>query len=121
MSKMHTIAPDIVRKRLMIEGYYTVEVDEAAIKGYFETITKALGLTMYAKPMIYSPAGKGRQENQGYDAFVPLVDSGISLYVWTGSKFLSILIYSCKEFDDERAAEATKGYFKMTELETKSF
>ena len=39
----------------------------------------------------------------GFDAFVPLIDSGISGYFWSARKFLSILIYTCKGFDQEAA------------------
>ena len=97
------------------------KVDEGVIKGYFEKVTKTLGLRMYAEPLIYSPSGEGRAENQGYDAFVPLIDSGISLYVWSEAKLLSVLIYSCKEFDEKVVEEVTKEHFDIAEVETKSF
>ena len=48
-------------------------------------------------------SGMGKDENAGFDAFVPLIDSGISAYVWTGPGFFSVLIYTCKGFDSERA------------------
>jgi S-adenosylmethionine decarboxylase len=28
-----------------------------------------------------APSGLGKADNEGYDAFLPLIDSGISLYV----------------------------------------
>jgi len=118
---MRELAGDIYRQRLLVEGIYQNPVDEAGIRGYFDKVTKALGLRMYAQPMIYSPGGEGREENQGFDAFVPLVDSGISLYVWTGPKFLSILIYSCKKFDEAKAKSVTRDYFNLGEMETKAF
>ena len=62
-----------------------------------------------------------KQENQGYDAFVPLVDSGISLYAWVNSKFFSIIIYTCKSFNEEVAREVTKQFFASDEIEALSF
>jgi S-adenosylmethionine decarboxylase len=115
---MRDLAPDIVRQRLLIEGLFQGSVDEAKINAYFEAITQTLGLRMYGAPTIYSPAGLGRTENQGFDAFVPLVDSGISLYVWSDAKLVSVLIYSCKKFDVEKAAEVTRAFFDLKAIET---
>ncbi|MBI4177116.1 MAG: hypothetical protein HY516_02010 [Candidatus Aenigmarchaeota archaeon] len=78
---MKNLAPNIVRQRLLIEGFYGIRVDKKTIEEYFEKITKSLNLKAYGKPTIFSPNGLGKEENQGYDAFIPLVDSGISLYI----------------------------------------
>jgi len=74
---MGKIAPSILRQRLLVEGFYKINVDKTIIRKYFSTITKALKLKAYGKPIIFSPSGMGKKENQGYDAFVPLIDSGI--------------------------------------------
>lgn len=78
---MKNLAPDIVKQKLLIEGFYKILVDEKVIKDYFTEITKALQLRIYGEPIIFSPEGLGEKDNQGYDAFVPLIDSGISLYI----------------------------------------
>lgn len=118
---MKNLAPNITRQRLLIEGFYKKHVDEQAIKDYFKTITDSLELRMYGEPIIFSPGGEGKEENQGYDAFVPLIDSGISLYVWTSAKFFSLIIYTCKHFDETKALETTKEFFESDEMETMSF
>lgn len=118
---MPTLAPNIFRQRLLIEGFYTRDVNEAVIREYFDELTSALDLKMYGEPIVYSPAGEGRKENQGYDAFVPLVDSGISLYIWTNAKFLSVVMYTCKGFDEGRAVEETKRFFAVNSVEFRSF
>ena len=118
---MKNLAPNLVRQRLLIEGFYNIDVNQDVIKRFFKEITKALKLRMYGEPIIFSPAGSGKEENQGYDAFVPLIDSGISVYIWSDSKFLSAIIYSCKAFDEETAIEATKKFFGIDEIECQSF
>ena len=118
---MKNLAPEIVRQKFLIEGFFDIDVDERIIEDYFGEITRSLNLKMYGKPIIFSPGGKGKEENQGYDAFVPLIDSGISLYIWTKSKFLSMVIYSCKNFDEGKATEVTKSFFKIDEIESQSF
>lgn len=118
---MKDIAPDIFRQRLLIEGFYKIDVDKKSIEDYFKDITKELELKMYGNPIIFSPGGIGKEENQGYDAFVPLIDSGISVYVWSNSKFFSGVIYTCKGFDEKKAIDVTKKFFQIDELVSKSF
>lgn len=118
---MQNLAPNILRQRLLIEGFYNIKVNENTIKEYFSVLTKALDLRMYGEPIIFSPEGLGKGENQGYDAFVPLIDSGISLYVWSEKKFISLIIYTCKNFDSKQALETTKEFFKISEIESMGF
>lgn len=118
---MKNLAPNIVRQRLLIEGFYTIGVDANVIEKYFEKITQSLNLRMYGKPIIFSPGGEGKDVNQGYDAFVPLIDSGISLYVWSNEKFLSVILYTCKSFDEREALKSTKEFFQIDKLVSESF
>ena len=85
-----------------------------------QAVPAASNLT-YDMPIVFAPGGDGRAENEGYDAFVPLIDSGISLYVWTGPKFLSVVAFTCKRFDAEAAVAATREFFAMSSLESASF
>jgi len=118
---MEDLAPDIVRQRLIIEGFYTIDVDEEVLGQYFEELTTAVGLRTYGAPIVFSPAGMGREENQGYDAFVPLVDSGISLYLWSGPHFLSVVAFTCKHFDVGRAVDVTRDFFGMARVAHQQF
>ena len=120
---MKNIAPEITRQRLLIEGYYPIDVDEAVIKSFFQGIADELDLRTYGEPIIFSPdSGMGRGENMGYDAFVPLIDSGISLYIWSQARFFSAIIYTCKAFDDQKAVDFTRRFFQVTgELAYSSF
>lgn len=118
---MKNIAPNIKRQRLLVEGYFTIAVDKIVIQEYFSTITRSLGLRTYGDPIIFSPGGEGKEENQGYDAFVPLIDSGISLYIWSGAKFFSVIIYTCKDFDEKIALDTTKEFFKAAKVVNQSF
>jgi len=118
---MKNLAPNITRQKLLIEGFYKIDADKSVIINYFNTITKSLNLRMYGKPIIFSPGGEGKDINQGYDAFVPLIDSGISVYVWSNAKFLSLIIYTCKSFDENKALEITKKFWKIDKIESRSF
>ena len=109
---MRNLAPDIFRQRLLIEGYYTGEMPGVRVRDYLTSVAAHLELRTYADPIVFSPAsGMGRAENAGFDAFVPLIDSGISAYVWTQARFFSVLLYTCKGFDETEAVEFTRRWF----------
>ena len=113
---MKNLAPEIFRKRLLVEGFFTINVEEKAIKEFFKFLTNSLALETYGTPIIHFTSGVGKDENQGYDAFVPLIDSGIYLAVWSNQNFFSLVIYTCKEFDDELAVEKTQEFFSVGEI-----
>lgn len=109
------LAPDIIRQRLLIEGFFTREVVDAdVIRTYLLDLASFLGLRTYGEPVVFSPGmAEGREENAGYDAFVPLIDSGISGYFWTGPRFMSVVLYTCKAFDGEAAVAFTREAFEI--------
>ncbi|MCO4291443.1 hypothetical protein NF867_01025 [Solitalea sp. MAHUQ-68] len=118
---MKDLAPQIFRKRLLIEGFFTTEVSDKTLIDFFKFITQNLNLRTYGEPIIHATGGQGKEENQGYDAFVPLIDSGIYIAVWSGYKFLSMIIYTCAEFDEQIALIKTQLFFEMTAIEHSLF
>ena len=91
-SPLTNIAPEIFRKRLLVEGYFSIEVNEKTLRDYFSRITSELGLRTYGEPIIHKTSGAGKDVNEGFDGFVPLIDSGIYISVWVNPKFLSTII-----------------------------
>ena len=119
---MKDLAPHLFRQRLLIEGLYTIELSREKLSAYLLGVAAHLGLKAYGEPAIYSPAGLGKAENQGFDAFLPLVDSGISAYVWSAARFFSIVLYTCKGFDAAAMIAYTREFFGATgEVESRSF
>jgi S-adenosylmethionine decarboxylase len=118
---MRNLAPDITRQQLLIEGIYSGEVDEQRVSDYLIGIAQELGLRVYGEPIIHSPQGDGREENQGFDAFIPLIDSGIALYVWTANRFFSTVLYTCKAFDSELATNFAGEFFECKDIEALAF
>jgi S-adenosylmethionine decarboxylase len=118
---MRDLAPAITRQRLLIEGLIGIEVDPEVIERYFAAMTGALELRAYAEPIIYAPGSLGREDNEGYDAFIPLIDSGIALYVWSKARFVSVVVYTCKHFDAGVAVRTTQEFFAMSDVESQAF
>lgn len=116
-----SIAPEIYRKRLLVEGYFRRAVDQEALTAYFERITAELGLRTYGEPIIHRTSGEGKAANEGYDGFVPLIDSGIYVAAWINPRFMSTVIYTCADFDEDRAIEVVRDFFQLAEHEAAIF
>jgi hypothetical protein len=118
---MLDLAPHIFRQRLLMEGIYTIDVDREALVRYMTGLAAHLDMKAYGEPVIYSPAGLGKEENQGFDAFLPLIDSGIAAYVWCSVRLFSIVLYTCKGFGAARAVEFTREFFQAAAVESLQF
>jgi hypothetical protein len=115
------LAPGIKRQRLLLEGYYAIVMDREVVARYLTGVAAHLGLRTYAEPTIHSPAGEGKPSNQGFDGFIPLIDSGIALYVWSEQRFFSALLYTCKAFDEAAATAYTREFFSSEDVAHLSF
>jgi S-adenosylmethionine decarboxylase len=115
------IAPDIFRKRLLVEGYFQSDMAESVLRDYFRHITSELGLRTYGDPIIHKTSGQGKDLNEGYDAFVPLIDSGIYIAAWVKPRFLSTILYTCGEFDEDRAVATVRDFFKLADHQAAIF
>ncbi|MCB2193219.1 MAG: S-adenosylmethionine decarboxylase [Deltaproteobacteria bacterium] len=102
---MKDLAPEIFRQRLLVEGRYRADLDAAAVEAFLLELAQALGLSPYGQAVVHAPDGLGQEINQGFDAFLPLVDSGIAAYFWSGPGFFSIVVYSCAPFRPQAALD----------------
>ena len=117
---MKDLAPEIVRQRLLIEGLYSKVIDRSAVEGYLTGVAAHLGLRVYGAPIVHAPS-EGKLENAGFDAFIPLIDSGISLYVWSERRFFAAVLFTCKRFDLNEAIGYTREYFAASQIEHRPF
>jgi hypothetical protein len=113
---MKDLAPEITRQRLLIEGRYLADVDRETVAAYLTGIARHLDLRSYGEPTIHATGGTSATGNEGYDAFMPLIDSGISLYVWTEQRFFASLLFTCKTFDTAEAISYTRNFFEASEV-----
>lgn len=121
MTNFKNLAPDITRQRLLIEGKYLADLKQDNIEAYLVGIARHLGLRTYGRPTIHATSGAGKAENEGFDAFIPLIDSGISLYVWSEKKFFASLLFTCKSFNIDDAVSYTGDFFRTEEIAHLSF
>lgn len=118
---MRDLAPDITRQRLLIEGTYERAITRGDVESYLVRVAAHLDLRTYGNPVVHAPGGAGKDENEGFDAFIPLIDSGISLYVWSRRRFFAAVLFTCKKFDSTAALDFTREFFGATALEHREF
>ncbi len=118
---MKDLAPDIYRQRLLIEGFYEIDVQVETVHQFFTSLLAGLGANAAGNAIVNSSLGQGKLENQGIEAFLPLIESGVALYTWQTSRFISLIIYTCKAFDEDKALAIVADFFKLSQVEYKSF
>jgi hypothetical protein len=116
-----SIAPQVFRKRLLVEGFFSIDVTADTLTEYFVTLTSGLNLRTYGEPVIHATSGQGKLENEGFDGFVPLIDSGIYIAVWAKPRFFSTILYTCADFDEDRAVRIVRDFMGATEHESAIF
>ena len=118
---MRDLAPEIVRQRLLIEGLYERDITREDVERYLIDVAAHLSLRTYGRPIVHAPGGTGKDANEGFDAFIPLIDSGISLYVWSKRRFFAAVLFTCKAFDEPTALAFTREFFGARDLEHRTF
>lgn len=109
------LAPEIFRKRLIVEGKYTVEISNPQfVEDFLNDLSKEMEMTIIAGPFISSATGKAIPLHDGFEGSLVWAESGVNTYIWTKSKFCTVDIYSCKEFDSEKAINFVRERFGIT-------
>ncbi|HPN56338.1 MAG TPA: S-adenosylmethionine decarboxylase [Candidatus Omnitrophota bacterium] len=78
---------------------------------FLDTIVGELGMEKQAPPSIFRSDAKRFPEKAGLSGWVPLIESSVVIHTLSPKKFLTIDVYSCKDFDEDKALEACKKYF----------
>ena len=111
------LAPEIFRKRLIIEGIYKIEINNPQfVENFLNDLSKEMRMTVIAGPFVSSATGKTIQLHDGFEGSLVWAESGANLYIWSNSKFFTVDIYSCKDFESEKAISFIKDYFKMEQF-----
>ena len=105
------LAPEIFRKRAVIEGYPAQPITSEQIKEYLEMLSDVCGMKTLAAPTMH------RSDTFGWAGWIHWETSGAHFYAWDQPRlFFSVDIYTCKQFSIEKAAEFTKEYFRASRI-----
>lgn len=113
---MKDLAPDIIRQRLVIEGYPTQAIDDRQIIAYLGELSRVTDMVQLIEPVTH------RSDLYGWAGWIHWETSGAHFYAWEQPLlFFSVDIYTCKSFDVAQAVEFTKQFFGSTEIVFKEF
>ena len=112
----HDLAPQVLRQRLVVEGYPSMPITDGNIKDYLCSLSDLIGMKTLLEPVTH------RSDLYGWAGWIHWETSGAHFYAWEQPLlFFSVDIYSCKAFDVQSALAFTGRYFQASKLCHKSF
>ena len=115
-SEFIDLAPTIVRRRLVIECIHKNNFNEQKIYDYMVQLSNVMNMTIVTLPTINDV------EEYGFSAYMSWKESGMHVYTWNKTdqrpNFMSIDIYTCKDFNVKDVINFTKNIFsnEITEI-----
>lgn len=104
------IAPTIIRRRLVIECIHNQNFDDKKIKSYMVDLSNVMNMTIVTMPI------SNHLDEYGYSAYMTWKESGMHVYTWNKTEkrpnFMSIDIYTCKNFSIEEVINFTTSFFE---------
>ncbi|MBI2170939.1 MAG: S-adenosylmethionine decarboxylase [Chloroflexi bacterium] len=100
---------------LVIDGYGAEEAllaNPDALYQFLDEYPDAIGMTKITPPHVYVYAGQNPQD-VGLSGFVIIAESHISVHTFPKRQYVNIDVFSCKEFDTQRALVEIKGRFGL--------
>lgn len=92
---------------------------------FLERLVDKIGMTRMAPPVvIHAPTHEGKEiypDKAGVSAWVPLIESGIQIHSIEPTHFITLDLYSCKEFDPQIVIEYARECFGFTSHEDHFF
>ncbi len=108
---------------LMVDGYqanYDVLASVEAITNFLEELPKEIEMTKIMPPYVFKYDGGDKPEDWGISGFVIIAESHISIHTFPEKEYFSLDIFSCKDFDIDKAIKIIKEYFNTDNLEIRT-
>jgi S-adenosylmethionine decarboxylase len=89
-------------------------------KGYdfLDKICLHLKMTKQTQPYIFKTCEATFPGKPGYSGWVPIIESGIQIHTSANNHFISIDVYSCKDFDKANVEDFVKSWFDPEYIES---
>lgn len=102
------LAPNIVRRRLVVECIHKNNFDEKKIYDYMVQLSEVMNMTIVTMPVT------NYVQEYGFSAYMSWKESGMHVYTWNNDEnndrpnFMSIDIYTCKNFEIKDVIDFTR-------------
>jgi len=103
---------------LVIDGYqgdYEKMQDVDLVYRFLDEYPSAIGMTKITPPHVYTYHGP-KAEDWGVSGFVLIAESHISVHTFPERGYINIDVFSCKEFDAEKAVQGIQEFFSLPRI-----
>ena len=100
---------------LIIDGYggdRRKMEDADAIHQFLDEYPDAIGMTKITRPQVYTYEGQ-EPKDKGISGFVLIAESHISIHTFPERHYMNVDVFSCKDFDAQRALEEIRDIFSL--------
>jgi len=112
---LRNLKPEIFRKRVVVEGFYEVEIDEEFIESFLIELSRNLGMEIIVGPIVFSP-DRYSKLHHGVGGYMAWVGSGVSIYTWREHRFFTLDVYSCIDFDVARLVSYVSSKLRCSDI-----
>jgi len=105
---------------LIIDGYSSDQKilrDEDFLRKWLENYPAEIGMTRISPPYVLRYVGPVL-EDWGISGFVFIAESHIDIHTFVEQNYINIDIFSCKDFDTEKAIKDFREEFQLIKLRT---
>lgn len=88
------------------------------VKRFLRLLVRRLAMRRLFGPKVVQAPAVGKKDPGGYSGFVVIQESHVSVHTFPKRRFVSIDVYSCKDFNHERAISFIQKFFRTHAHET---
>jgi S-adenosylmethionine decarboxylase len=106
---------------LIIDGYSSnqkILQDEDFLRRWLENYPAKIGMTRISPPHVIKYVGP-ILEDWGISGFVFIAESHIAIHTFVEQNYINIDVFSCKDFDTNKAIEDFQEGFQLVKLRTR--
>jgi len=92
--------------------------DARSIYNLLDDLPSMLGMRKLTSPQLAFVQQDDRKGDWGISGFVMIYESHISLHTWPETGYVSMDVYSCKDFDDKKVLQLMKDFWGATRMNT---
>ena len=99
---------------LLVDGVMEESLDGDDLTFILQDLPGRIGMNILSGPTVV----EGVPENPGWTGFVIIDKSHIAIHTFTVNNTISVDVYSCKLFNEEKVVEYLKKHIKFSKIHT---
>jgi S-adenosylmethionine decarboxylase len=92
--------------------------NKALVSHILNTLPEELGMKKLIDPVVMFAQPNGSKDPGGWSGFVMIQESHISIHTFIKRRFVSVDVYSCRQFDTQAGITYFKNAFKTEDIES---